>query len=46
MASNFEKGGKPGVEMRPEPQPKKQNDPKVVRQALGKTALQGPQKKK
>ena len=46
MASSFEKGGNPGIEKKPEWPPKKQNDPKAVRQALGKTAVDGSQRKK
>ena len=45
MASNFEKGGKPGPEKAPEWPPKKQPDPKKVQQALGNTAIKGSQGK-
>jgi hypothetical protein len=45
MASSFERGGNPGVENK-ETQPKKQVDPKALRQALGKAAVDGSQRKK
>jgi hypothetical protein len=46
MASSAETGGKPGIEKRPEWPPKKQADPDAIRKALGKTAIQGPDRKK
>ena len=46
MASSAETGGKPGIEKRPEWPPKKQNDPDAIRKALGKIAIQGPDRKK
>lgn len=46
MASNFEKGGNPGIEKKPEWPPKKQADPNALRKGLGKTAVDGTLRKK
>jgi hypothetical protein len=46
MPSSPETGGKPGIEKRPEWPPKKQNDPNEIRKAIGKTAIQGPDRRK
>ena len=45
MASSFEKGGKPGVERKPEWPPKRLRDDKSIQQKLGNAALKGSQKK-
>ena len=46
MASNFEKGGKPGVESKPNFPPKNMRDDKSIQQGLGKAAVKGSQGKK
>jgi hypothetical protein len=46
MASNFEKGGKPGAEAKGEGRPKQQMDPAALRKALGSAAIKGAKEKK